>query len=114
MRPKRSVKVRQFRHLPKSLYEYFIMSPCYEWDYKGLHCVIWHNIMMGVVDYNGEEYPFRVKHLWSSMAVELVTVGLEDDEAFEFGRLVRESLAYMFGYMNINYFNFEVVYDKII
>lgn len=114
MRPKRSVKVRQFRHLPKSLYENYIMSPCYEWDYNGLHCVIWHNIMMGVVDYNGAEYPFRVKYLGASMGVEVATDGLKDDEAFEFGILVKTALAYMFGYMNIDNFNFKVEYDKVI
>ena len=90
------------------------MSPCYEWYYQGLHCVIWHNIMMGVIDYNGAEYPFRVKHLGLSMGVDFVTEGLEGDEALEFCILAKNALAYMFGYMNIDYFNFKVEYEKAI
>lgn len=115
MRPKRSVKVRQFRHLPKSLFENYVMAPCYEWDYEGLHCVLWHNIMMGVVDFEGMEYAFRVIEVnLGRIRFNLDTEGFDLDLSAELRIKLAHALAYFFGYMNIQSFNFKVFYEKVI
>lgn len=91
------------------------MAPCYEWDYEGLHCVLWHNIMMGVVDFEGMEYAFRVILVnLGRIQFELDTKGLVFDLAVDLRVKLMHALAYFFGYMNIQSFNFRVDYEKVI
>lgn len=115
MRQKRTVKLRRYRHFPKGIYDNYIISPCVDWAYENVKCTLWPVVMMGVVCFLGKDYYFRVhSFVIDHIFLEIDARGLDNFEEIELEIELRHALAYLFGYLNVKSFNFEVNYDELV
>lgn len=115
MRRRKSVKLCRYRHFPKGLYDNYFISPCVEWEFENVKCTLWPVVMMGVVCFMGKDYYFRVNSLVNNyINFEFDARGLEYFEETELKFELRHALAYLFGYLNVKSFNFEVSYDELV